>query len=143
VAGRAGRSRLGGKVIIQTFAPEHYAVQAAAKHDYLSFYNTEISYRRQLGYPPFSRLASLTYSHTNEARCQQEAERMKQLLSDEITARGIGDLNIIGPAPAFIQRLRGHFRWQLVLRGANPSALLEKVAIPQGWLVDIDPVSLI
>jgi len=143
VAGRAGRGVLGGQVIIQTYSPEHYAVRAAAKHDYASFYDKEITYRRQLHNPPFTRLACLTYSHANDALCQREAERMKRLLIEERDSRGIADLSLIGPAPAFIHRLRGRFRWQLILRGAKPSALLSQIPIPQGWTVDIDPVSMI
>jgi len=142
VAGRAGRGSLGGRVIIQTYSPEHYAIQAAAKHAYASFYDTEINYRRQLHNPPFNRLACLTYSHRNDALCQREAERMKSRLTEEIESRGIADLNLIGPAPAFIHRLRGRFRWQLILRGAEPSALLSQIAIPRDWTVDIDPVGL-
>jgi len=143
VAGRAGRGSVGGRVIIQSYSPEHYAIQAAAKHDYASFYDREIGYRRQLNNPPFTRLACLVYSHTNDTICQREAERMKRLLSGEIDSRGIADLSIIGPAPAFIHRLRGRFRWQLVLRGTEPSALLSQIPIPQGWTVDIDPVTLL
>jgi len=143
VAGRAGRGILGGRVIIQTYSPEHYAIQAAAKHDYASFYDKEIAYRRQLHNPPFTRLVCLTYSHTNNALCQREAERMKRLLIEERDSKGIANLSLIGPAPAFIHRLRGRFRWQLILRGAEPSAFLSQIPIPQGWTVDIDPVSLV
>jgi len=143
VAGRAGRGSLKGQVIIQSYSPEHYAIQAAAKHDYTSFYQKEIDYRRQLHNPPFTHLACLIYSHTNDILCQREAERMKRLLSEEIGSRGIADLTIIGPAPAFVHRLRGRFRWQLILRGAEPSTLLSQIPIPQGWTVDIDPVTLL
>lgn len=143
VLGRAGRGSPEGKVIIQTYSPEHYAIQTAAKHDYTSFYEKEIEYRRQLHNPPFSRLARLVYSHTNNVLCQREAERMKQRLREEIETKGIDDLSIIGPAPAFIHRLRGRFRWQLILRGAEPSAFLSQIPIPQGWTVDIDPVGLV
>ncbi|MFC2041699.1 primosomal protein N', partial [Chloroflexota bacterium] len=143
VAGRAGRGPLGGQVIIQTYSPEHYAIQAAAKHDYPLFYNKEIAYRRQLNNPPFSRLASLVYTHTNDALCQKEAERMKHLLSEERDSKGIANIQIIGPAPAFIHRLRGRFRWQLVLRGSTLSDFLSPLPIPQGWTVDINPVGLV
>ena len=143
VAGRAGRGTLGGQVIIQTYSPEHYAIKTAAKHDYASFYDREIAYRRQLHNPPFTRLACLTYSHTNDALCQREAERMKRLLIEEIDSRGIADLSLVGPAPAFIHKLRGRFRWQLILRGSEPSAFLSQIPIPQGWTVDIDPVGLV
>ncbi len=142
VAGRAGRGSLGGQVIIQSYSPEHYAIQAASKYDYATFYNKEINFRRQLRNPPFSRLASLTYSHANDSACQRETERMKHLLTEEIDSRGIADLSLIGPAPAFIHRLRGRFRWQLILRGSEPAALLSKLTIPQGWAVDIDPMGL-
>jgi len=143
VAGRAGRGTLGGQVIIQTYSPEHYAIQAAAKHDYASFYDKEIAYRRQLHNPPFTRLACLTYSHANDTLCQKEAERMKRLLIEERDSKGIAGLSLIGPAPAFIHRLRGRFRWQLILRGAEPSAFLSQIPVPKGWVVDIDPVSLL
>jgi len=67
---------------------------------------------------------------------------MKRLLIEEINSRGIDDLSLIGPAPAFIHKLRGRFRWQLILRGSEPSALLSQIPIPHGWTVDIDPVGL-
>ena len=143
VAGRAGRGTAGGRVFIQTFSPEHYAIQAAAEQDYAAFYEKEMNYRRQLHNPPFSRLALLVYAHTNEGRCQQEAERMRRLLIQERDARGTADMAVLGPAPAYIQRLRGRFRWQLVLRGSALPAFLAPIQFPQGWIVDIDPVSLI
>jgi primosomal protein N' (replication factor Y) len=143
VAGRAGRGERGGKVIIQTYAPEHYAIRAAAEHDYAAFYEQEISYRRQLHNPPFSQLARLTYSQTNDVLCQREAERMKRFLEQEIAAKGIAGIELIGPAPAFIHRLRGRFRWQLILRGSELSAFLSPLPLPAGWTVDIDPMGLV
>jgi len=88
-------------------------------------------------------LACLTYSHTNDALCQRAAERMKRILIEERDSKGIASLSLIGPAPAFIHRLRGRFRWQLILRGADPAVFLSQIPIPQGWTVDIDPVGLI
>ncbi len=143
VAGRAGRGPSGGRVVIQTFSPEHYAILAAARHDYASFYEQEIAYRRQLHNPPFTRLARLVFVHANDAICQREAEKMKKRLIEESAARGVGGIDIIGPAPAFIRRLRGRFHWQLVLRGSGLSAFLSPLAFPHGWTVDIDPVSLV
>ncbi|MDO8716499.1 MAG: primosomal protein N' [Dehalococcoidales bacterium] len=142
VAGRTGRGPLGGQAIIQTYSPEHYAIQAAAKHDYDLFYEKEIDYRCELHQPPFTRLARLIYTNSNDIRCREEAERMKRALTREKEAKGIADLSIIGPAPAFIHRRRSSFRWQLILRGSNPSAFLSEVPIPQGWTIDIDPVGL-
>jgi primosomal protein N' (replication factor Y) len=143
VAGRAGRGTLGGRVIIQTYSPEHYAIEAASRHDYASFYEREIDYRRQLRNPPFSQLALLVYSHTNDARCQRQAEEMKSVLAQEIDSRGIAGIELIGPAPAFIHRLRGRFRWQLILRGSDLSQFLSGIDLPQGWTVDIDPLGLL
>ncbi|MFC1948059.1 primosomal protein N' [Chloroflexota bacterium] len=142
VAGRAGRGPLGGKVIIQTYSPDHYAVRAAARHDYQGLYDQEIEYRRQLRYPPFSQLASMVFSHRNDNACQREAERMKKLVNDEINIRGISGMSIIGPAPAFVHRLRGRYRWQIVLRGSELYEFLGDIPIPQGWAIDIDPVGL-
>jgi primosomal protein N' (replication factor Y) len=140
VAGRAGRGVAGGKVIIQTYSPEHYAVRAAAAHDYRAFYQKEIAYRGELRYPPFSRLARLVFTHTNDQYCREEAERMRKGLLAEIESRGLAGYSLIGPAPAFIHRLRGRFRWQLILRAGDPAILLKDVRFPTGWILDIDPV---
>lgn len=143
VAGRAGRGISGGKVIIQTFSPENYAVRAAAGHDYASFYKQEIAHRKQLNYPPFTQLARLTFTHTNDAICQREAGKMKSTIIEESNTRGFGGVNIIGPAPAFIHRLRGRYRWQLIIRGQNLSVFLSRLTFASGWTVDVDPISLI
>jgi primosomal protein N' (replication factor Y) len=142
VAGRAGRGEKPGRVIIQTYSPEHYAIQAVLKQDFEAFYNQELEYRRQLNEPPFSQLVRLTYVHPNETVCRQEAERMKRQLDTDIAVRGIIDITIIGPAPAFVARLRGRYRWQLTLRGNQPARLVEKMDLPVGWAVDMDPVGL-
>jgi primosomal protein N' (replication factor Y) len=130
-------------VIIQSYNPEHYAIRAAAGHDYASFYKQELDYRRQLHNPPFNHLAGLTYSHPNDGAARREAERMRRFLEQEIAAKGISGVEIIGPAPAFIQRLRGRFRWQLILRGNGLSGFLYSLPFPAGWAVDIDPVGLV
>jgi len=143
VAGRAGRGKKGGRVILQTYNPKHFAIQAAASHDYTLFYEQESTFRRQLGYPPFQRMANLVFSHTNDNLCQKEAERFKQVLEQESQARGIAGLSLIGPAPAFIHRLRGSYRWQIILRSPDPSVLLTELPLPRGWTMDIDPVGLV
>jgi primosomal protein N' (replication factor Y) len=142
VAGRAGRGTSGGQVIIQTYSPEHYAIQAASRHDYKAFYALELEYRRQLRYPPFTRLARLMFVHNNDQNCQAEAARMQQLLLTEKDARGLADVSLIGPAPAFIHRLRGKYRWQLIVRASDPSAFLASISFSRGWSIDIDPLGL-
>jgi primosomal protein N' (replication factor Y) len=142
VAGRAGRSHRGGQVIIQTYNAEHYAVQAAGRHDYAGFYRQELAYRRQLGYPPFSRLVALRFSDRDAYRCRVEAERLGRWLAAEIHRLGLA-ADLIGPAPCFFSRVQGQSRWQIVVRAPDPLPLLRNVALPRGWRVDVDPVSLL
>ena len=139
VAGRAGRGIKAGKVIIQTYSPDNYTIQAAAKHDYIGFYHREIDYRRRYNYPPFSQLVRLVYSHTNGESCRREAERVYHLITDscQLTAD-----SIIGPVPAFAFRTRGRYRWQIFLRGPNATRVLSKLTLPRGWTVDVDPVGI-
>jgi primosomal protein N' (replication factor Y) len=142
VAGRAGRGISGGRVVIQTYSPENYAIQAAARHDYTLFYNQEMAYRLQLNDPPFSHLVRLVFTHSNEIRCREEAGKMARTITLERDAAGIAGLSVIGPAPSYIPRVRGRFHWQLVLRGHDPSLVLSRITIPQGWTVDVDPVGI-
>ncbi|HEY8490898.1 MAG TPA: primosomal protein N' [Dehalococcoidia bacterium] len=143
VAGRAGRGAEEGTVIIQTYAPEHYAVQAAARHDYEAFYQAEIALRRQVGYPPYGRLARLVYADVNPGRAAAEAKRLARVLRTERDVQGLDGPDVVGPAPAFVARVRGRYRWQILLKGGDPRALLAAVDLPQGWVVDVDPVSLL
>ena len=143
VAGRAGRGLVAGKVIIQTFSPEHYAIKAASKHDYHAFYTKEIEYRQQFDYPPFTKLVRLVFSHINAVSCRKEAERMSELITTEKNRRGLFDLRLIGPAPTFVSRLRGRYQWQIILCGTAPVDILRDMAIPRGWVVDVDPVGVV
>ena len=142
VAGRAGRSQRGGQVLIQTYSPEHYTILAASDHDYAGFYQQESRLRRVLGYPPFSRLVALRFSDRDADRCRREAERMGRWLAGEVQRLGL-TVDLIGPAPCFYSRVRGRYRWQIVLRAPDPMPLLRDVALPRGWKVDVDPVSLL
>jgi primosomal protein N' (replication factor Y) len=143
VAGRAGRSILGGKVIIQTYNPEHYAIVAASAHDYRAFYEHEMAFRREQDYPPFNRLIRLLYAHASEKRAQEESARLHRTLATRIAQRGLPALDLIGPAPAFFHRMRGEYRYQILLCGSNPHALVQDIALPLGWRVDVDPVSVL
>ncbi len=143
VAGRSGRGPSGGKVVIQTYTPEHYAILAAAAQDYRGFYDQEVEFRKKLGYPPFSRLVRLVYTNPNTAKCQREAERMHQTLKGELQSAALPGTNLIGPAPAPYERVRGRYRWHIVVRGPEPVQLVSRVRIPDGWSVDVDPLSLL
>ena len=141
VAGRAGRGLLGGRVILQTYHPNHPAILAASRHDYEAFYRQELEQRRQLGYPPFHRLTRLVYRHPDAGRAEREAERLGRLVRRALADHG--DLSdLIGPAPCFFEQMRGDFRWQLVLRAADPRPLIP-TELPQGWAIDVDPVTLL
>ena len=145
VAGRAGRSSRGGRVIVQTYTPDHYVIQAAAQHDYAAFYARELLYRQEYRYPPVRRMARLIDRDKQLDKARTAAERMGELLRarrDALAARGMA-IDLLGPAPAFFARFRGYYRWQLILCGGDPSAVLRGLDIPFGWRVDIDPVSLL
>jgi primosomal protein N' (replication factor Y) len=143
VAGRAGRGVKAGRVIVQTYSPDNYTIQAAAKHDYLGFYHKEIDYRRRYNYPPFSQLIRLVYSHTNEELCRREVEKVYRLILDERAREDIIDFSVIGPVPAFAFRARGRYRWQLFLRAPDPARILSQLTLPQGWTIDVDPVGIV
>ena len=144
VAGRAGRSERGGRVIVQSYRPDHYVVQAAARHDYTGFFARELAFRSEHGYPPLRRLARLLMRDARLERVRQETRRMAELLRQRLTALGLAETaDVLGPAPAFFERHRGHYRWQLLLRAPDPATVLRGLEIPLGWHVDIDPLSIL
>lgn len=140
VAGRAGRGSEAGRVIVQTFNPHHFCIEAASRHDYHGFYATEIETRRRYGYPPFRRFIKFTYSHENRHRCQNEAILLYDQLNEWIERLALTETDIVGPAPALMERLRGKYHWHMILRGPDPHRLLRVLEAP-GWEIDIDPVS--
>ncbi|MGI8926800.1 MAG: replication restart helicase PriA [Tepidiformaceae bacterium] len=143
VAGRAGRRDRAGRVYIQTYDPEAPPIQCAAQSDYRAFYDYEIAHRRRAGYPPFARLARLVYHSTNREHGLQEASRVAADLRLRRDAAGRAEPDVLGPTPAYIARVRGQYRWQLLLRGKEPGSLVARVRLGQGWSVDIDPASLL
>ncbi len=143
VAGRAGRGLLGGRVILQTYNPDHYAVIAASNHDYAGFAARELAFRREQGYPPYRRLAKLVYEDASPSRAQAQAEALAETLRDALARRGLPTTDLIGPAPPFFARLRGRYRWQVLLCHPDPPSFLHAVQIPPGWRVDVDPVSVL
>ncbi len=144
VAGRAGRRAPGSGVVVQSYTPDHYAVRAAARHDYAAFYAEEIDFRRQHRYPPFTRLVRYLYRDTDEARCAAEAETLTRALARHLRAHGDGSgADLLGPTPAFAARVRGKYQWQVVLRADDLDPLLDGLPQPPGWSVDVDPQSLL
>ncbi len=142
VAGRAGRSELGGQVILQTFQPDHYVIRAAAQHDFDGFYRQEIENRRKLHYPPFYHLARLECKSLKSKEAEELAMRLARQIAMWIEQEGFPSSEIIGPVPCFFSRVGGYYRWQIILRSPDPTAILRNRLLGN-FQVEIDPPSLL
>ena len=154
VAGRSGRGQAGGEVIIQTYNPEHYSILAAQDHDYRSFYRQEIVNREMLSYPPFSHFARILLRGTSESSTMKSADELTSMLNAFQEAH-FPDLEVMGPAPAAIARIKNHYRWQILLKAVDPTHIRELVKmaftrlpsqITKGdvaLIVDMDPMSIL
>jgi primosomal protein N' (replication factor Y) len=143
VAGRAGRGLVPGSAVIQTYNPDYYAIRYAAAQDYKGFYRREIAYRREFGYPPVSKMARLVCRHRNKEKCLWKAQKMSDALKQVIASKGLQGYRLIGPAPAWVSRLRGMYQMQLIVLGHEIQYLLNSLDLPEGWIVDVDPVGMI
>ena len=121
VTGRAGRGEKPGRVIIQTYQPDHYSIITARDHDYTSLFDREMSIRAPLGFPPFSRIINLRLEGEDENRVRSAAMGLSEAARRLIS--GKRQVSVLGPAPAPISRLRGKYRWQLILKSTNREAL--------------------
>lgn len=124
VAGRAGRGDNLGKVVIQTFNPRHRAIQAAASQDYRRFYQEEIKFRKQGGYPPYSKLLRVLVTGKDE----EQAKNLAVWLANKVRQRSEGaakQIEVLGPAPAPIFRIRNRYRWQMLIKGSKVEDLVE------------------
>lgn len=150
VAGRSGRGEKLGRVLIQTYYPEHYALRHAREQDYEGFYNEEIKFRERLAYPPFVVLASILIKHRDLAYASRHANILRRSLDAANSARHV---RVLGPAPASISRLKNEYRLQIILKGASRRSLRETLDIAladaeangcdlRSIFVEIDPVNL-
>jgi primosomal protein N' (replication factor Y) len=140
-AGRAGRGDRPGLAIIQSYQPEHPAIRAVATGDAATFYDSELDLRRRFGSPPFGSLVKLTLAMPDREAAEREAAAMVDRLRARATERA-NDAVVLGPAPAYIARRADRWRWNVVLRGSDPRALLDGGLEPP-WSVDVDPDSLL
>lgn len=148
VSGRGGRGDHPGRVVIQTFNPNHYAIRRARQHDYAGFYEEELPLRRELGYPPFSRLIGLHFSSLKKEDGKKAVANIGKRARELAKTIAGGKADVIGPAESPLARLRGRYRWQMLLRGkeSRPLHLLaEKLmeGAERNGLeirVDVDPV---
>jgi primosomal protein N' (replication factor Y) len=152
VAGRTGRGELGGEVLVQTSLPDHFAVKAALNHDFPAFAVRELREREHPRYPPHVRLVNLLVSSPDLEEAAKEAERSAAWLRSRVSEHG-DPVEIVGPAPAPIERLHGRWRWHMLLRSHSPASISSILRSflenhrPQGrdvrLVVDRDPVALL
>ena len=117
VAGRAGRGEIRGKVVVQTYEPEHYGITTAKNNDFYGFYNQEIKLRKEFKYPPFVNLLAILFLSENELSIKQCAMYFKNKLSKKLTEYAINEEeNLMGPQPAPISKVKNRFRWQLLMK---------------------------
>jgi len=149
VAGRAGRAEKEGVIYLQTFNPDHPSIQAASRHDNEGFWEKELELRKVLDYPPYSRLGLLVYRSKEEKKARQASERAAEMLERESRKLNV---EVRGPAPAGLFKLRNYFRFQILLKSAKPAAIRQaiqaldlKFETPTGVFraVDIDPQSML
>ena len=143
VAGRAGRGEAIGRVVVQTYNPDHYAIRAAAAQDYAALYQYEIDARRETGSPPFNQLMHLVFQDRNENQAMRQATETGKSLSQRAQAQGLTDIDVVGPAPGVPSRIRGRYRWHLTLRGRGLLRFVEGMVFPPGCTVDVDPVHVL
>ncbi len=149
VAGRAGRGERGGQVIVQTYNPGHYAIEAAAKHDYKSFAEHELQHRRETAYPPYSRLVRVVAQGMQEAKVKDRAAEAAENLAQHAPRFGG---KVLGPAPAPFARIKGKHRLHIILKAPDARTVHEILAASRNtlrsegsvqFIVDVDPVSML
>lgn len=148
VSGRAGRGHVPGEVVIQTYTPHHPSVQAARRHDFIGFADQEIEFRRELNYPPFSRLTCLAFRGVSEEKVSASAAAVAAKLTAAVGAR----VQVSEPIPAPIARAKNLYRYQVIVRSASMSVLagplrevLRATPLPAGVVctVDVDALNLL
>jgi primosomal protein N' (replication factor Y) len=147
-AGRAGRASRNSKVFIQSYNPDHYALTCAAEHDYRDFYQQELPFRQELGYPPYGHLVNLIFSGNNTQQVQAAARQFGNYL-DPIS----GSVEVLGPSPCPLSRLRGKSRYQILLKSTDRPALrylliqldneIKQLPKQVSLKIDVDPIDML
>ena len=141
VAGRAGRDRRPASVVVQTSNPEHYSLRCAATGDYEGFFAAELPSRKAFTFPPYAEIAVLTRTDADDARAAAVAREAAEELASGLLREGVEGIRVMGPAPAFIHRLRGEYRWQVTLKGDGLDRARHLAPRGRGWSYDVDPVT--
>ncbi|MGB8658511.1 MAG: primosomal protein N' [Candidatus Zixiibacteriota bacterium] len=122
VAGRAGRGKREGEVVIQTYYPEEWAIQLASSHDFVSFFQRELEQRRELGYPPFKHLILILISGSDLGHVTASAQSFSRRLKQKVKLKGTKEVEILGPAPAPLSKIKNQHRWQLLVKTKNATS---------------------
>ena len=142
VTGRAGRADTPGIAIIQTFQPDHFAIAAAAAQDYVGFYEQEIATRQHFDLPPFTSYVRLSYGAYDSNDAAMEARSVRTRIDQYLASESDVKIDVAGPSPSFPARRAGRYRWQILLKGDAPAAILDDVPLGPGWTVDVDPIEM-
>jgi primosomal protein N' (replication factor Y) len=149
VAGRTGRGEKGGRVYVQTYNPDHPAIQAAERHDYHRFAKTELPIREQFNYPPYGRMARLVVRGSSPSQTEQFADTIADLLREKLRNE---TYRLLGPAPAPIEKLRSKYRFHMILQFQSTDAMFSALRVAQAklqppndiqWIADVDPVDML
>jgi primosomal protein N' (replication factor Y) len=139
VAGRAGRGLLPGRVIVQTYNPDHPAITFAKKHDVQGFARHELAQRKMLDLPPYTRLVKFEFADESNDKARRECE----MLARELRRRVPKETDVIGPTSCYFTRKNRRYRWQVLVRTRSPSVLLDGLEIPRYCVVDVDPINIL
>ncbi|MDO8519151.1 MAG: primosomal protein N' [Deltaproteobacteria bacterium] len=153
VSGRSGRAELPGQVIVQAYGPDHYSIQLACKQDYEAFFQKESALRAELGYPPSGKLIQFKFSSASEAKIKAAIQNLDRYLAERSKKEPFSSLQILGPAPAPLERIRGRVRWHLLLKGKGAPLKNAALEVRQWlvksrlsgikWAIDVDPVGML
>ncbi|MDP3920196.1 MAG: primosomal protein N' [Candidatus Omnitrophota bacterium] len=154
VAGRAGRGELPGKVYIQTYSPGHPSVRYAKEHDFSSFYLYELPSRKEHAYPPYRQLTNIIIRSRDEKKTYQFSREVRDALREELVSddHATAGVEVVGPAPLPFAKLRGHYRWHVMIKAPYGAGLIERItkrlasvrkSAAVSYAVDVDPLNIL
>jgi primosomal protein N' (replication factor Y) len=151
VAGRAGRGEKAGEVIVQTYNPEHYAIQAASKQDYLSFVTEELEHRKTLYYPPYYRLARIVFTCSDLSLLKLEMRKIEQIKLEMVSKFRLAEILVIGPSEAPLNKINNQHRYHMIVKARNHELMRRALEMFEAsyktesyitHYIDVDPASL-
>ncbi len=138
VAGRCGRGKAKGEVILQTYNPDNFVIQLSSSYDYDSFITDELKHRKRFNYPPFKRMIKFTVVGSDQNKLKKHIESEQEVLEDIFSSNKL-DVSILS-APALVSKMNGRYYYNVLLRSENPDIVFTYWKVPKSWRVDIDPI---